>query len=61
MDKAKRLELLKRLGEKHAPKNDFEFGELQPTEHDIKESVGDMDAFRENLHEHKDVLTSDER
>lgn len=64
MDKATRLELLRKIGEEHRQKEELIFAEGIPlTDEDIKETVGELDGFREyarDRHSDSEALTSDE-
>jgi len=64
MDKATRLELLRKIGEEHRQKEELEFGDGLPlSDADIKETVEELDGFREyarDRHSDSEALTSDE-
>ena len=60
MNKEDRLQMIK---ERFKEPDEIEFGKFEPTEFDVKETLEDMDSFRENQKDKKtqhDCLTSDE-
>lgn len=61
MDKAERLELLRKIGEQHREREELIFAGLPVTRQDIQETVADMDTFREEKRQNRgEALTSDE-
>jgi flagellar biosynthesis chaperone FliJ len=61
MDKAERLEMLRKIGEQHREREELAFAGLPVTRQDIEETVADMDTYREERRQNKgEALTSDE-
>lgn len=55
MSKIERLEVLRKIGQRHAERTTLQFGTLPASDHDVKEEVGDMDTFREYQREHRGI------
>jgi hypothetical protein len=64
MDKAERLELLRKIGEQHREREELIFaGGLPVSKRDVQETLHDMDSFREEERARRsesEVINSDE-
>ncbi len=59
--KAKRLAMIREIGEKHRERTELAFAGIAPTRRDAQEICEEMDTYREERRQNKgEALTSDE-